>query len=316
MARRTTRRIAIVAAIVAMLALVATAIFVTRRGNEPEQAAPPVEVPGPPHAVIAVKIDNVAAARPQTGIAAASVVYVEPVEGGLTRLLAVYTGKLPDVIGPVRSARLTDIELLGQFGAPTLAYSGASRKVLPQLRAASLISASPAERPAAYFRSSARAAPHNLYVRARELPEPASPPPSPVMKYGSVSGSGVPTPEYRVSFPAARYDFAWSAERRRWSITMDGSPMTSTDAGPLTAETVVEQEVEVTMGGSRDAGGNPSPVAKTVGSGEATVLRDGKRFDAHWSRTAPDQPTRFRTAEGTDLPMATGGVWVLLVPAR
>lgn len=316
MERRTARRTAIVAAVIVVLAVAATALFFALRGSEPEQSAPPTKVPGPLDAAIAIKIDNVAASRPQTGLAAANIVYVEPVEGGLTRLLAVYTGELPDVAGPVRSARLTDIELLAQFGEPTLAYSGASRRVLPSLPAAPLVNASPAETGQAYFRDEAKAAPHNLYVRPRLLPEPAAPPASQVVEFGSAAGSGVPTQEHRVSFPAARYDFAWSAEDRRWSITMDGTPMTSADAGPLTAVTVVEQEVEVEFRGSPDAGGNPSPVAETVGSGKATVLRDGKRFDARWTRPAPDEPTRFRTTEGTNLPLATGPVWILLVPAR
>ncbi|WP_345033500.1 DUF3048 domain-containing protein [Kutzneria kofuensis] len=70
----------------------------------------------PAGSALVVKIDNVAAARPQTGLTMADVVYVEPVEGGLTRIAAVYLGKLPPVIGPVRSARETDIDLLGQYG--------------------------------------------------------------------------------------------------------------------------------------------------------------------------------------------------------
>lgn len=76
--------------------------------------------------VLAVKIDNVRAARPQTGLDAADVVYAEQVEGGLSRLMAVYASKFPKVIGPVRSARESDLELLRQFDEPTLAFSGHS----------------------------------------------------------------------------------------------------------------------------------------------------------------------------------------------
>jgi hypothetical protein len=80
--------------------------------------SPLTGLPAPAGPVLAVKIDNVAAARPQLGLDAADIVYVEPVEAGLTRLAAVYSSRLPDAVGPVRSARESDLELLRQFGTP------------------------------------------------------------------------------------------------------------------------------------------------------------------------------------------------------
>ncbi len=70
--------------------------------------------------VLAVKIDNIVLARPQTGFNQADLVYVLPVEGGLSRFLVVFSSHLPPVIGPVRSAREDDLELLRQFGRPGL----------------------------------------------------------------------------------------------------------------------------------------------------------------------------------------------------
>lgn len=86
--------------------------------------------------VLAVKIDNVAAARPPTGLEKADIVYVEQVEAGLSRILAAYSSDVPSVIGPVRSARETDLELLRQFDEPTLAYSGAQSALRPSIEAA------------------------------------------------------------------------------------------------------------------------------------------------------------------------------------
>lgn len=86
--------------------------------------------------VLAVKIDNVAAARPPTGLEKADIVYVEQVEAGLSRILAAYSSGLPPVVGPVRSARETDLELLRQFDEPTLAYSGAQSALQPSIEAA------------------------------------------------------------------------------------------------------------------------------------------------------------------------------------
>jgi hypothetical protein len=84
--------------------------------------------PGP---VLAVKIDNIAAARPPTGLTSADIVYIPPLEGGLSRILAVSSSHFPPGVGPVRSAREDDLELLAQFGRPAFAYSGATPHLLP-----------------------------------------------------------------------------------------------------------------------------------------------------------------------------------------
>jgi hypothetical protein len=81
--------------------------------------------------VLAVKIDNIVNARPQTGLGRAAIVYVLPVEGGLSRFLAVFYAHFPPVVGPVRSARDDDLQLLRQFGRPAFAYSGAQPQLLP-----------------------------------------------------------------------------------------------------------------------------------------------------------------------------------------
>ena len=62
--------------------------------------------------ILAVKIDDTAPAHPQAGLEDADIVYIEQVEGGLTRLAAIFSSKIPEVIGPVRSARISDIEIL------------------------------------------------------------------------------------------------------------------------------------------------------------------------------------------------------------
>ena len=85
-----------------------------------------------------VKIDDTTAARPQAGLEDADLVYIEQVESGLTRLAAVFSSKIPAIIGPVRSARISDIEILEQFGRVAFAYSGAQKKLLPVIAAANL----------------------------------------------------------------------------------------------------------------------------------------------------------------------------------
>lgn len=250
---------------------------------------------------LAVKIDNVRAARPATGLGSADVIYVEPVEGGLTRLIAVYQGEPPAVIGPVRSARGTDIEVLGQYGKPVFAYSGAAPELLPALHAANLVNASPAEASGAYYRDSSRPAPHNLYLRPQRLPGGAVPAVQPVLQFGPAPLPGMAVGRVDIPFRAAAFGFTWSPDSGRWLVAMDGTPMTSTESGRLGAATVIEQWVGVD--------------ARTVGQGAATILRDGQRFDATWTRPDISAPTRFHTASGAGLPLAPGPVWILLAPA-
>ncbi|HEY5985114.1 MAG TPA: DUF3048 domain-containing protein, partial [Streptosporangiaceae bacterium] len=83
------------------------------------------------HRVLAVKIGNTVPERPSTGLTKADLVYVIPVEGGLSRLLAIFSTHFPPVVGPVRSARADDLRLLRQFGRPGFAFSGAQPFLLP-----------------------------------------------------------------------------------------------------------------------------------------------------------------------------------------
>ena len=75
--------------------------------------------------VVAVKIDNYWRARPQWGLDEADVVIEENVEG-VTRFVALFHSRTPAVLGPVRSARTGDLDLLAAMNRPVFAYSGAN----------------------------------------------------------------------------------------------------------------------------------------------------------------------------------------------
>lgn len=266
--------------------------------------------------VIAVKIDNVDDARPSTGLSQAQVVYVEPVEGGLTRIVAVFTAPYPSVIGPVRSARETDLDLLGQYGKPVFAFSGSVPALIPLLHNTDLIDASQGSVAKAYVRQSTHPAPHNLYLHPSQLPT-GSPAGQPALEFGAAPTGGTATTQQKAGYSAASFSFAWSASAGRWLITMDGKPYRTTEAGQLGAATVVLQHVAThPEPWPEDSTGAIAPVAQTVGTGSATVLRDGQSYSATWSRSAVDAPTRFTTSAGADLPLANGPVWILLLPTN
>jgi Protein of unknown function (DUF3048) N-terminal domain/Protein of unknown function (DUF3048) C-terminal domain len=272
---------------------------------------PPPRTPGP--AILAVKIDNAREARPARGIGGADLVYIEPVEGGASRIIAVFASQLPPVVGPVRSARETDLQLLPQFGHPTLAFSGAAPSLMHRIDRASLQDASAERVPRAYFRDKTRAAPHNMFVRPGLLPKGGEWPAHSQPQFGPAPAGGVPSSHELVRYRAATVAFDWSSTANRWLVSLDGVPAKS-DSHRLAASTVVVQQVPVHQSAIRDVAGNPSPIADTVGHGHALVFRNGEMFRANWSRTAVDQGTTYTTPTGQLIPLEPGQVWTVLNP--
>ncbi|MCX5085595.1 DUF3048 domain-containing protein [Streptomyces sp. NPDC001939] len=305
------RRTVIVAAVLAATAAGCT--VGDRHPPDGHSASPTAE--GARGPVLAVKIDNVGPARPQTGIGRADIVYAEQVESGLSRLMAVYATRLPPVVGPVRSARETDIELLRQFDRPALAFSGAQSKLLPLIAEAPLTALPPGEAPAAaYFRGGDRPAPHNLYLRPAKLgvTPKAGALASAGVTFGAPPAGGQAKNTLTVRFPAARFTFTWSTQSGSWQVSMDGTRARTTDGGPLNASTVVVQYVDVRGSRFHDRSGNTSPFSDTVGTGKATVLRDGRAYDVRWERRSAADGTQFTTAAGGKrMTFAPGQVWVL-----
>ncbi|MCQ4083248.1 DUF3048 domain-containing protein [Streptomyces sp. RB6PN25] len=297
---------------------------VTSSSPSPTSTGPAVSpltgLPGMAGRILAVKIDNIVYARPQTAVNSADVVYAIEVEGGISRFLAVYdSNHLPrgDRIGPVRSARESDLELLQQYGRVDFVYSGALSKFLPVLARANVINASP-QQTNSFVRSGTNVPPYNEYVVPsrvlRQFPESA-PARDIGFRFGPAPAGGTPTASYSARMPAASFTFTWSARQGTYLVTMDGSPAGTTDGGQMGAPTVVVQKVAETTSprGFMDSPGVPSPFAPTVGGGSAVVLRDGKAYDCRWSRPQGDDGTVF-TYRGQRMTFHPGQVWVVLEP--
>ncbi|HEY2206407.1 MAG TPA: DUF3048 domain-containing protein [Pseudonocardia sp.] len=313
------------AALVAVAAVAAGAVA-SCAAPEPPPAPPapptPTAPPGPPPPpappasaapVLVIKIDNAREGRPAVGLGAADVVFVEPVEGGSSRIAAVFASTFPPVVGPVRSARETDLRFLPQYGRPAFAFSGAAPPLLPRIAKAPVRNASAARAPGAYFRDGKRPSPHNMFVRPAKLPRGDVWSPASQQKFGPTPPGGAPGGHQVVRYPAASVGFDWSAPQQRWLVSLDGRPAMS-DNRRLVAGTVIVQKVPTRRSGIRDAAGHPSPVADTVGTGHALFLRDGQTFQATWSRPAPEQGTTYTGPDGQPLTLAAGQVWTVLSP--
>jgi hypothetical protein len=316
-----------VAAVVVLAGLVTGVLLAVRGGGQanPVSATPsptvrPLLSPftGEPvpslHRVLAVKIDNIVNARPQTGLTHADIVYVLPVEGGLSRFLAVFSSRYPPVIGPVRSAREDDLELLRQFGRPAFAYSGATATLLPYIQRTARIVNLYSGITRGYYRDNSRIAPYNLYAHTRQLlaqARGASKARDIGFRFGPPPPGGKATRAASVSYPAASFRFTWSPAKGRWLVSMDGTPARTTDGGRLSPATVVIQHTTVRTSRFLEYG-KPPPYAESVGSGTALVLRDGKAWATHWSRPNANAGTTFTTASGQRMTFTPGQVLVVL----
>jgi hypothetical protein len=268
--------------------------------------------------VLAVKIDNIVLARPQTGLTKADIVYVLPVEGGLSRFMAVFSSHPPRVIGPVRSAREDDLQLLRQFRRPAFAWSGAQPQLVPVVERARIADLY-ANRVGGYYRDNSRIAPYNLYAHTRQLlaeakARGASKAQDIGFRFGRAPAGGRATKSASVSYSAASFRFTWSRSKGRWMVWMDGRRAASTEGPQLSAATVVIQRTIVSTSRFLEWPGIRPPFARSRGSGRALVLRDGKAYHAHWSRPNGRHPTTFTTNSGQRMTFARGPVWIVLAP--
>jgi len=257
--------------------------------------------------VLVAKIDNIVDARPPTNLTSADIVYLLPVEGGLSRIFAVYSSRIPEVIGPVRSARQDDLALLRQFGKPGFAYSGATPHLLPFIARARVVNLYDTP---AYFRDGNRVAPHNLYADGRVLraeARGASTARDIGFRFGPAPPGGRPTTSFSVSYPAAAFSFRWWARTRRWLVWMDGTQATDAAGGHLGAATVIIQDTVVGTSRFLEYGVRP-PYTQPAGSGTAVVLRDGRAWRVRWSRPDPDSGTTYTLPSGARMTFAPGQV--------
>lgn len=267
--------------------------------------------------MLIVKIDNTRPAQPHIGLRSADVVYIEEVEGGLTRIAAVFATSMPPVVGPVRSARITDISLVAQYGRPAFAYSGAQRKLKPALAAASFYDVSDDAGGKGYYRDHSRRAPYNLLGKPAVLLARA-PKASSAADVGFVFSDVVPVggraaTKMRAAWLSSSAGFAWNASKNAYQVSLNGRPARAAEGGGQYATTVVVQYVRVQDSGYGDKFGEKTPLSITTGAGKGAVLRGGKSWPVTWSRPAETSGTRFLGANGQPLPFGVGQVWVLLV---
>ncbi|NIR37728.1 MAG: DUF3048 domain-containing protein, partial [Actinobacteria bacterium] len=229
-----------------------------------------------------VKIDNTAKGRPQEALARADLVYEELIEGGFTRLAAVYHTHSP-LLGPVRSGRTTDIALLGSLNEPIFAWSGANRVHAALLRRQDFVDLGAATI-RNYFRADDRPGTYDLMTESDVLRDLAAqrdaggaPPPHFEYRDATIGlpASAVAATGASIDFPSVSVEWTWEAATAGWARTQDGSRHVDAQDVPVVARNVVIAEVGVVGTGSVDLSGSSVDEQLFLGTGRGWVLSDG-----------------------------------------
>jgi len=263
--------------------------------------------------VIAVKLENTQAAMPQIGLSRADLVFVEEVEGGLTRLMPIYHSSFPKRIEPVRSARSTDISLLPMFGHPTLVYSGVASQVRKRLKRA------PIRLDDSGTRDPSRVAPHNLYFNLARVARqsPHGKPKSIGLDFAKTDPrlhNALRRTHFTVRIGSDRFSFAYKGSR--YLPSWNGRPYTDSSAKRhrVTANNVLVLKVREVSDGYRDPAGTPVYRSVSTGSGVLALYRNGKKLSGTWHRAAANKPFRLKGKDGKQLLLSPGKTWILLQP--
>jgi Protein of unknown function (DUF3048) N-terminal domain/Protein of unknown function (DUF3048) C-terminal domain len=270
-------------------------------------------------APLAVKIDNVSPALPQAGINRADIVVEELVEGGLTRLMAIFQCSSASKVGPIRSARISDADILALLHGSVLGYSGANPADIPPIVAhGDTVLISQDADSQFFYRDNSRAAPHNVFSSTRKMlgaglaKRHNLTAPKPLFTYGPIDPAAKPAHHVSLTWPAASARWTWS--KRGWLRTQNGSADRLTDGGQISTTNVVIMSVNIASTGLRDVLGNASPLDVTVGHNPVWVLRDGKMIKGTWKRPKVTSGLTLVDKQGHVIDLAPGRTWIELLP--
>ncbi|RBY75211.1 DUF3048 domain-containing protein [Blastococcus sp. TF02-09] len=278
----------------------------------------------PARPALAVKIENSVAARPQSGLNAADVVWEQVVEGGITRFVAVFHSTLPPDIGPIRSVRPMDAAIAGPLKG-LFAFSGGQPGYVKAIADAGAQVLSQGSGAGGYFRLDSRDAPHNVYAKPADLLVQADPAhqAAPVGEFGFATAGRQPTavisgtPAAAVDLklsPSSTPSWTWSQPDNGWLRAEGNTPATTADGARVRAANVVVLRVDVANTSARDAAGNPVPETKMVGGGQALIASGGRTVAATWTKASPTDPVVLALPDGGPVELAPGNTWIELVP--
>jgi len=273
-------------------------------------------LPGSSGKVFAVKFDDTSAAHPQDGVESADIVYITEVEAGFTRLMGIYSSNYPEVLGPIRSARISDLSILGEYGKIGYLYSGAQSKMRPVISAANLVNLS-AERnpPSIYFNDPARRSPYSMMVRPNLLLEKAGDvelAKEPGWQHGARAEDAKKIISAEIEWANASYEAAWSVEEKRFLLKHNGKANIASSGIQLGSPMMVIQMVKISPSEYGDKFGGVTPKSEVIGSGHGYLLRNQRVVKVLWNRASLSEPTTWSLEDGSPAYFARGQLWFFL----
>jgi len=271
---------------------------------------------------IVVRVPNDPTARPQSGLSDADVVFEMLVEGGITRFAVVFHSRDAQSVGPIRSARLSDLQYMPMLRG-ILAHVGASGPVLDRIRQAAqtgtFIDLDQFQHADAYDRVSSRAAPQNVYTstqRIRDAAKDTAKVDVPSLQFDAAPPTGGKAAASLALPYVAAQRVEYRYENGGYTRLQDGKP-TMDDAAKkeVRPDNVVVIKTDITEVRSiiEDELGSFSLDIRSTGTGPVVILRDGQRVDGTWSREGTGM-YRFTDASGTAVPLKAGLTWIHVVP--
>lgn len=267
---------------------------------------------------LSAKIDNHPSARPQVGLDEADIVFEELVEGGLTRYVAVWHSVLPAEIGPVRSVRPMDPEIVSPFGG-VFAYSGGQVRFIQMMQEAPVYNAihGQPDTEDTFYRTSAKVAPHNVLVKAPELigQHLNLPAPAPQFSYApSIEESTALASGTAVTSLNPRFS-GFSSPTWEWDGTQgvflrfqtNGAADSASSGNQISAINVVVLQVGIDVV-------EDIPTTRLVNQGKGWVATGGSIIEINWFKATPESPIVLTTADGEEVRLGVGNTWIELIP--
>lgn len=277
-----------------------------------------------PRPAVAVKVENTAAARPQAGLEQADVVWETIVEFDVSRLVAVYHSQVPEEVGPIRSVRPVDAQIVAPLHG-MLAFSGGQQGILDLVGASGAQVVSHDAGAPGMYRVRTRSAPHNVYGSVSTwwgIAEPGRTAPGEQFEFARsadraaavTGGTPASTLDLRLS-GQSRPSWTWDGASGTWLRSEAGQPATAASGARLSAVNVVAITAAHPRTPYLAQGGAPVPTYELVGAGDAVVATGGRTLPVRWQRESQDQPLRLYLPDGSPATLAPGNTWVELVPA-
>jgi len=262
---------------------------------------------------LTVKIENTPQALPQWGIDQADVVYEEIVNGGITRLAAIFNSHAPVKVGPVRSVRPTDTQVVWPLGG-IFAYSGGAPYAVASISTAPVKLVDESSAGTAMFRDPNLFAPHNLFAVAPQLfavgGTPVPPPRLFSYRTSTEKAGGLAVVSFVVPFPSQYpVTWTWDTATTSWDRTLFGMADVTGTGVRESPKNVIVMWVNYVIGIGTEAS-----YANLQGSGTAAFFVDGKETMGTWSRgPSKADVVQYRTQNGKTALMTPGQTWVELL---